>query len=708
MKRWVVLSIMVLFCMPGSWAFAQDASLDALLEGVEEFVVVTASRQAEPLRETPVPVTVIDQEMIARSGAQNLKDVLTIFVPGITFSQDHNEINVAMRGIYTSSQQKILILQDGHRLNGRSYSEADPNFSMSLDKIKQIEVLRGPGSSLYGNVALTAVINIITWSGADLNGTRASIGAGNYGQRQASLLHGRAFDADHELVLWGTFYRSDGEKVDIAADDNYTAEPVAGEAILNGNKDKPSHDVGLKYRFGDLTVLFIDRHSHYIEPFSAGGVTGETYDYDDYRSLYDVKPGLGSSYRHLGVQYNGLFSDDLELMIHSYFDMSTVDALLVINPAVQAYGAPSWSDYDFGAITQLKRTYDQARWGSGNVLIGFQFDRMEVTDSQFPLGGGGDWVGFADTADNRVLELGGEASYSAFAQIKHRFTPQLIANVGLRYDIKDRYKGDHVSDWTPRLAFIYLPKEAYGLKVSFAQSFVDAPYWYRYNSLGSYRGGESLKPEHLSAFQVTPFMRILDGKLGLNVNVYYNDLKDFIWRNNNAAPDEPIYQNAGGLKSWGIENEISYHEAYWRLNTAINFQQADEATNYGVTDADIHNVPAVTANAVLSVSPWAGSGRQLWFDVVGRYIGSQKSPIHIVFRDGDGQTVREFDEPDNEVDAVFLVDVGIRWHDLMKTGLFIEGRVTNAFDEDYKQGGAVAHPYPQPGRWLFARLGYRF
>ncbi|MCD4691376.1 MAG: Plug domain-containing protein, partial [Calditrichales bacterium] len=121
--------------------------MEMSLEDILNLTVVSASKQAEPLQEVPVPVTVITSEMIQNIGAKNLKDVLITYVPGITFSQDHNEINVAMRGVYASSQQKILIMLDGHRLNCRAYSEANPDYSISLDKIKQIEVLRGPGSS---------------------------------------------------------------------------------------------------------------------------------------------------------------------------------------------------------------------------------------------------------------------------------------------------------------------------------------------------------------------------------------------------------------------------------------------------------------------------------------------------------------------------------------------------------------------------------
>lgn len=135
------------------------------LEQLMNLQVYTASRQFEEIEQVPVPISIITQEMIENSGALSLKELIVQYVPGFSNVQDHNEVNFSNRGVYASSQQKVLIMLNGHRLNSRAYSMANPDFSISLDKIKQIEVLRGPASSLYGNVALTAVINIVTKSG---------------------------------------------------------------------------------------------------------------------------------------------------------------------------------------------------------------------------------------------------------------------------------------------------------------------------------------------------------------------------------------------------------------------------------------------------------------------------------------------------------------------------------------------------------------
>ena len=64
-----------------------------------------------------MPVTLITEEMIQISGARNLKELLITYVPGMTNVECNEEMNIAMRGVYSSGQEKILFMLNGHRLN---------------------------------------------------------------------------------------------------------------------------------------------------------------------------------------------------------------------------------------------------------------------------------------------------------------------------------------------------------------------------------------------------------------------------------------------------------------------------------------------------------------------------------------------------------------------------------------------------------------
>ena len=682
---------------------AQEADSLYLSMSLKELMsidVVSASKQAEPLTEVPVPVTVITEDMIESSGAACLKDLLITYVPGITFVQDHNEINVAMRGVYASSQQKILIMLDGHRLNSRAYSEANPDFSMSLDKIKQIEVLRGPASSLYGNVALTAVINIITKKGGDINGGVVKLGAGNYGQQKFSMLYGKKFDTDNDFVFWGNCYRADGQEVGISAADDYSENPVAGNAIIDGIKDKPAYDVGFVYNSGNFSLLGNVRGNKKVEPFSAGGTTGEVYNYDDYRTIYGIGPGLNSQSAHFGIKYNKDIKKDINLSVNTYFDHNAVDVTLIIDPSIQKFGAPGWREFDYGAVLQMKKKYNFG-YGHGNIIVGTQAEKMKVYDSFFPMGFLGEYTIIADNNSSKVLETGSEEIYSAFMQIKHRFSEKFIFNLGARYDKKYRHRGKNVSNLSPRLALIYLLNKKIDFKLSYSQSFVDAPYWYRYNSLASYKGSSNLKPEHLYSVQFTPTFHFLDNKFTYGFNTFYNKLSDFIYRVHGATGDDPRYRNAGGFESLGLENELTYLSKPLKIRANYTYQYAIDAEDYGVTDEKIHNVPNSFANIAFDYNPFYKKNDKFGLNLTCRYIGEQLSPIDSTFKGGS-----PYVDLNNTVDAVFLINAGFRINNIY--GFNFSAHATNLFDKKYYQGGSVKFPYPQAGRWFIINIAYKF
>jgi outer membrane receptor for ferrienterochelin and colicins len=664
-----------------------------------------ASGQSEPMNEVPVPVTVINSQMIKDIGAKNLKDVLITYVPGITFVQDRNDVNVAGHGVYSTAQEKMLILLNGHRLNSRAMSEAQPDYGISLEKVECIEVLRAPGSSLYGNVALTAVINIITKKGTDMGGTEVSIGFGNYGQRKLSFVHGNEFEnGKSDLLLWGTYYKSDGETVNVTKD--YSREQTdSPHAILDGFNDPASYDIGINYEFGDFTLLATQRYSKYIEPFSTHYSTkysGESYNYTDYRTLRGIGPGKGSKSSHLGLDYVKEF-DSLNLQFQIYYDENESYGHIITNPSEKEHDFLEGNEQVSGFIAQLSKPYNLIG-DSGTWMIGTQMDRMEMHDADFIQGRNGEWIGFTDTRGRKFVDIGKETIFSGFLQIKHRFNDQWIGNFGARYDRKKRHTSDDIDNLSPRLAIIWIPNEKFDLKVSYSRkAFVDAPYFQRYSSLSKeVQGSESLEPEYMQAFQLTPTIKLADGKTTSSFNFFYNKFSDVI------QLDDKNWVNAGFLKVWGIENETTYREKAYNMAFNFTYQAADGAENYAVSGDRIHNVPNWTTNVVFNVNPFKlfdvksqSVSDDLWLNLTARYVGEQLSPITSEFRDKD-----DSNNEVNEVDNVILFNTGFRWENLWK-GFFLDGRIYNLLDEKYYQGGSVSHPYPQPGRWFMLTVGYQ-
>lgn len=671
-----------------------DDFLNYSLQQLTETKVTVASLSAEKVSEAPVPVSLITSQMIESSGALTLKDLLLTYVPGFTNVEDQNEINIAARGVYTSSQQKILILINGHRINSRSYSMASPDYSIALNKVKQIEVLRGPASSLYGNVSLTATINIILKNGRDNSGSNLSLLHGNHGQNGVSFLVGNSF-SNSDVIVWGQTYQADGEKITLNPADTYSANPVSSTAILGGIKDKSSYDVGVNWRtsYGDLFVN--QRRSHYVEPFSGGGLSGEPYDYSQFDKIGGYSPGIGFIATH--AEYKNLFSlADWQNETRIYWDNLRMKASLVVDPSAPVFGAPRWKDQSFGVLSTIQQSTS-----NGTILVGGQLEYYQVYDDEFQLGVNSYRV---NTKNDELLSTGSESNYSVFMQYKHRINTMWQANFGLRYDYKNRKQTKNVDEVSPRLGLLYQHQNT-SVKFSYSQAFVDANYWNRFSNLASFKGASNLKPEKLRSWQISPSFTLPKHNLQITSNLFFDQAIDTIYRDNSATSNN--YSNAGRLNSWGVEQEINYITNQLTVRLNGTFRQVSNSEKIATDNGYISNVPKFTANIIIE----AKLNDKVGLHTNVQYIGKQFSPIII---QQDGQTVDDpfpdqgvnYYQPNHYENNVWLVNSNIDYK--VSDNVAFNLRVENIFDRQYNQGGTTLHPYPQKGRWAHIQVTYTF
>ncbi len=122
-------------------------------------MITIATRYKTPISKAPGIVTVITSKQIKQMGFRTLIDVLKI-VPGFYVSMDETgEREIAVRGMLDDASQKIKVLIDGHSINDVWRGGAMWNFNdLPVRNIKKIEVIRGPGSALYGQNAFLAVV----------------------------------------------------------------------------------------------------------------------------------------------------------------------------------------------------------------------------------------------------------------------------------------------------------------------------------------------------------------------------------------------------------------------------------------------------------------------------------------------------------------------------------------------------------------------
>ncbi len=183
-------------------------TLDISIEDLLNTKLSVSSKAVSTVREQPNILTVVTEEQIRASGARDLMGVLRT-VPGIFFGNDViGVMGIGMRGIW-AQEGKVLLLIDGQEMNELRYSGIPFFNHYNIDNIKRIEIIRGPGSSVYGGSAELGVINIITKGGSDLNGMQVSV-SGSYltktvGRKSISLSDGaKTGDLEYSMSLFAS------------------------------------------------------------------------------------------------------------------------------------------------------------------------------------------------------------------------------------------------------------------------------------------------------------------------------------------------------------------------------------------------------------------------------------------------------------------------------------------------------------------------
>lgn len=233
--------------------------------------VVTATRTAQPLSDLVADVTIIDREVIERSGVTGLADVLAR-VPGIEISRNGGlgaTTSVFLRG---AESRFTAVYIDGVRVDSQATGGAAWD-AIPLSQIDRIEVLRGPAGAVYGSDALGGVIQLFTKRGENGFAPFVDVGFGTYGTRKVDAgFSGASGSFDYSLGL--AHEQSDG----------FNARPIAGQ-----NPDRDGYDsrsanarVGLQINQAnrlEMTALTSDMNSQYDSATK----------FADERSLHNLK-----------------------------------------------------------------------------------------------------------------------------------------------------------------------------------------------------------------------------------------------------------------------------------------------------------------------------------------------------------------------------------------------------------------------------------
>lgn len=452
--------------------------------------VVTASRFEQKAAEAPSSVTVITSEEIKRYGYRTLADILAS-VPGFYISYDRNYAFLGASGINLGDfNSRILLLVNGHRINSELNDSAyiDTTFILDVDLIDRVEIIRGPGSVLYGNNAFFGVINVITREGNQINGVEASGSYGSFNAYSGRVSIGARFTNSFQFLLSGTIYGSDGQENLFYPQFN---TPAQNNGIAHNLDDDGfgSFFGSVSYKDFSLEGAFIDRQK--------GNPTAQ---FDT--TFNDPRLRTDDDRSYLTLKYAHKFENDVDASADVYYDRSDFSIDYPVDPLL--FVERQTAEWAGGEVQVDKKFFDRHTLTVGaDYQDDFRLDRRVFQPS---------------TGTNSTDVNSSRRNYGVFAQGDFTILTNLHLNAGVRYD---QY-GHFNPSFSPRAAVVYSPFEQSTFKFIYGTAFRD-PNFIELSDTG-FRG---INPEKITSYNLVYEQGIIEN-LRSSISGYYNQMDDLI------------------------------------------------------------------------------------------------------------------------------------------------------------------------------------
>jgi outer membrane receptor for ferrienterochelin and colicin len=640
---------------------AETAPAEATAE-VEEPEVHSqvASFAVTRLRDSPAVVTSVTYDDIRNAGARDLMDVL-LMVPGFFFGVDVQGVTGAgFRGLW-GQEGKILLLIDGKEMNEQLYSTVQLGHEFPVELIERVEVVRGPGSVIYGGNAELAVINVVT---RGIQGSTDIMVTGSYGEyantngRRSLTLSGRkVFEDLPGLSVFGSASLGQGQRSDA------TFQDFSGNTVEMGGNTKLNPTIaqlGVGYRDLQLSMLY--------QRYSTTAVVA----FDDV--LEQPSPTNFDSFH---AELTNRFRPSEQLEIIPRLNLSLQDPYKVTDQS---------SDLFYDKQVRRMRGRVVARWAPLELL---------------QLTGGADLIfdqgflnGPADVGLQSAFDEDGatEISYRNVAGFIEAYSENPIATVvaGARFDNHSAFG----SSFVPRLVLLRSFGDFSG-KVLFSRAF-------RAPGLENISLGSDVRPEQTTVFEIEGSYHLGEGH-GVSVNAFDVGVSKPIVYSYDAESGEEAYRNLGRLGSRGIEFDYHLRASWGRVQLGYSFYQPS-----GKNDVEDYLVPGhsntftglpthkATLAASVKVKPW------LSINPAAVLVGKRYA---VGAPDDEGLAEVE------ELPTQALLNLFVRAEDVGTKGLELGGGVFNALGANFR----VAQPYngghaPMPifSREFFVRISYLY
>lgn len=627
-------------------------------------VVISATKTEQKATEVPSSVTVITSDEIKRYGWRTLGDILAS-VQGFYVTYDRDYDFLGARGVNLGDfNSRILLLVNGHRVNNDLNDGAyiDTAFLLDVDLIDRVEIVRGPGSVLYGNNAFFGVINVITRTGKQINGAEVSGMYGSYNAYSGRVTLGDQFTNGFNYLISGTLYNDDGPEnlyypqFNTLAQNNGIAHNMDGDGF-------GSFFGSVNYKDFTVEGAFINR-----EKVNPTAQYGTTFDDPRLRTIDD------RSYATL--KYAHKFSDTLDASANIYYDRSDFQ---IGYPAPLGSPAPGPDFYE---------EQETGEWAGGEVQVNKKIlDRHVITvgaeyrndfeqdDHLFQLEPtAGDVSNVHDQRQN----------YGLFAQGDFLIVTNLHLNAGVRYD-QSYDQRDHFSpSWSPRAALIYNPFRQSTFKFIYGTAFRD-PSFYELSELATLN--IKPQPEKISSYELV-YEQGIGRNLRSSISGYYNRMDDLIDIQNGTFTNF----NADTL---GTELAL---EGKWENGIIARASYTLQHTENRDNDSGLPDSPAQMVKFNISAPVFED---KIYAGLEFQYT----STSHTLYTDLSGDNLPGPDAP-----GYAIVNFTLFSHNLVKN-LDISASVYNLLDKTYYEPASDYHlqnAIQQDGRTFRVKLTYHF
>ncbi|MEK7728689.1 MAG: TonB-dependent receptor, partial [candidate division KSB1 bacterium] len=537
----------------------QDSVLAAL--SLNELLVLkisTAAKYEQSISEAPASVTIITAEEIAAYGYEKFEDVFKS-IRGFYMSNDRNYGYVGARGFSrpTDYNNRILILINGHTVNDNIYDAAQigTEFALDLEAIERIEIVRGPGSALYGASALFAVVNIMTKPGKTIDGLTLGGAIGSYGQRRAAALVGKELENGVDFMASALWAKSEGQ--DLYYKEYDAAETNHGRAENSDREEYYGLLATMKYKNFQIHGDFSSRQK--MIPTGAYGVV-----FNNPAAKTLDAPGF------IEIKQAQRFGSDKNLVMRGYYDQYKY-------AGTYPYEDGNSHDMSIGRWLGSEAQFGWDPRPNNRLTFGLEY-RKHLR------------------ADYRVKYVKSPALYgdfpyavvSVYFQEENQITSDLAFTLGVRRDWHSR-TGNVI---TPRAALVYHPFRASSFKFLYGEAFRAPSVW---EAEGSGIDDQINKPNReLEAEKISTSELVWEQRLGAalfaTVSGYHYSLNNLIDTVRDPVDGLVQYQNRSRAKTSGFEVELT-GRLQARVRGFLNYSRQnarDSKSNRVLTNSPRH------------------------------------------------------------------------------------------------------------------------